>query len=85
MPTILEVEPTAVELLDDMGLTLCRKTRQFAPLLNNFVEGTPNCILITEFYGENDAELRHKIDVSPITLLSAWSSKRISWSKEPKP
>ncbi len=62
VPTILEVEPTAVEMLDDMGLTLCRKTRQFAPLLNNFVEGTPNCILITEFYGESDAELRHKID-----------------------
>ncbi len=62
VPTILEVDPTAVEMLDDMAMTLCRKTAQFAPLLNNFVEGTPNCILITEFYGENDAELRHKID-----------------------
>ncbi|NOZ40066.1 MAG: FAD-binding protein [Planctomycetes bacterium] len=62
VPTILEVGPTAVEMLDDMGMTLCRKTAQFAPLLANFVEGTPNCILITEFYGENDAELRHKID-----------------------
>ena len=62
VPTILEVEPTAVEMLDDMGMTLCRQTSQFAPLLANFVEGTPNCILITEFCGENDAELRHKID-----------------------
>lgn len=62
VPTILEVDPTAVELLDDLGMTLCRKSKQFAPLLNNFVEGTPNCILITEFYGENDFELRHKID-----------------------
>ena len=62
VPTILEVGPTAVEMLDDMAMSLCRKSAQFAPLLNNFVEGTPNCILITEFYGENDAELRHKID-----------------------
>jgi len=62
VPTILEVDPTAVELLDDLGMTLCRESKQFAPLLNNFVEGKPNCILITEFYGENDAELRHKID-----------------------
>lgn len=61
VPTILEVEPTAVELLDHMGLTLCRDSAQFAPLLENFVEGTPNCILITEFYGENDAELQSKI------------------------
>ncbi len=62
VPTILEVDPTAVELLDDMGMTLCRESKQFAPLLNNFVEGKPNCILITEFYGESDTELRHKID-----------------------
>lgn len=62
VPTILEVDPTAVELLDHFGITLCRKSRQFAPLLNNFVDGDPNCILITEFYGESDAELRHKID-----------------------
>jgi len=62
VPTILEVDPTAVELLDDLGMSLCRESKQFAPLLNNFVEGKPNCILITEFYGENDAELRHKLD-----------------------
>ncbi len=62
VPTILEVGPTAVEMFDDMAMSLCRKSAQFAPLLSNFVEGTPNCILITEFYGENDAELRHKID-----------------------
>ncbi len=62
VPTILEVAPTAVELLDDLGITLCRKSKQFSPLLNNFIEGNPNCILITEFYGETDNELQHKID-----------------------
>ena len=62
VPTILEVDPTAVEMLDDLAITMCGKTKQFAPLLKNFTEGKPNCILITEFYGENEAELRHKID-----------------------
>jgi len=62
VPTILEVDPTAVEMLDDLAITMCGKSKQFAPMLNNFVEGKPNSILITEFYGENEAELRHKID-----------------------
>ncbi len=60
--TILEVGPSVVELLDDTGMQLCRKSKQFGPLLNNFTEGTPNCILITEFYGANEVELRHKLD-----------------------
>ena len=62
VPTMLEVDPSAVELLDNLGLTLCREVPQYARLLKTFVEGTPNCILITEFYGESEAELKAKID-----------------------
>ena len=62
VPTILEVEPSAVELFDHVALTLCRDVPQYARLLNRFVEGEPNCILFTEFYGESDSELRHKVD-----------------------
>ena len=62
VPTILEVDPSAVELLDDVGITLCRDVPQFARLLKTFVEGDPNCVLFTEFYGESEADLRHKID-----------------------
>ena len=61
VPAILEVEPTAVELLDNLGLTLCREVPEYARLLSTFVEGQPNCVLITEFYGENDAELQSKV------------------------
>ena len=61
VPTILEVDPSAVELFDHVGITFCRAVPQFAKLLNTFVEGDPNCVLFTEFYGENEAELRHKI------------------------
>ncbi|MDM8527676.1 FAD-linked oxidase C-terminal domain-containing protein [Anaerolineales bacterium HSG24] len=61
-PTILEVGPSAVELLDNFGLTLCRDVPKYARLLNTFVEGQPYCILITEFYGENETELKGKIE-----------------------
>ncbi len=62
VPAILEVEPSAVELLDNLGLTLCRNVPEYARLLQSFIAGRPNCVLITEFYGESDAELRHKIE-----------------------
>ena len=62
VPIILEVDPSAVELLDNLGLTLCREVPEYARLLDSFIEGAPNCVLITEFYGESESELRSKID-----------------------
>ena len=59
---ILQVEPSAIELLDDMAMNLCRTQPKFARMLETFTEGRPNCILITEFYGESEAELKAKID-----------------------
>ncbi|MHB8625368.1 MAG: FAD-binding and (Fe-S)-binding domain-containing protein [Aggregatilineales bacterium] len=60
-PIILEVEPSAVELMDHLMLTRARETPQFARQLT-FVEGDPVVILIVEFYGESDAELAAKVD-----------------------
>ena len=62
VPIILEVEPSAVELLDNLGLTMCRDVPQYARLMSSFIEGTPNCVLITEFYGKSDAELKSKVE-----------------------
>ena len=62
VPIILEVDPSAVELLDNLGLTLCREVPEYARLMSSFIEGTPNCVLITEFYGESDAELKAKVE-----------------------
>lgn len=62
VPTILEVSPSAVELFDHVGITFCREVPQFARLLDTFVEGDPNCVLFTEFYGESENELPHKIE-----------------------
>jgi Fe-S oxidoreductase len=58
----LETGPTAVEVLDHYGLTLCREVPEYARLLDGFIEGDPNCVLITEFYGESEAELQSKVE-----------------------
>ena len=62
VPALLETGPSAVELLDNLGLTLCRDVPEYARLLDTFIEGDPNCVLITEFYGETEAELRDKVE-----------------------
>lgn len=62
VPLMLEVGPSAVELLDNLGLTMCRDVPEYARLLSTFIQDTPNCVLITEFYGENEAELLSKMD-----------------------
>jgi FAD/FMN-containing dehydrogenase len=61
VPAILEVGPSAVELLDNLGLSLCRDVPEYARLLATFLEGRPNCVLITEFYGESAGELAAKL------------------------
>ena len=62
VPAILGADPSAVELLDNLGLTLCREVPEYARLLSTFVDGEPDCILITEFYGSGSSELTAKID-----------------------
>ncbi len=61
VPVILETGPSVVEVIDNIGLTRCMEAPQYARLVGGFVEGTPNCVLITEFYGESEAELRSKV------------------------
>ena len=62
VPVILKTNPSAVELLDNLGLTMCRDVPEYARLLTTFIKDTPNCVLITEFYGENEMELHSKIE-----------------------
>src|SRR5579859_6779222 len=60
-PPILEVEPSAVELMDHLMLQRTRETPQFARRLT-FVEGDPEAILFVEFYGDSEDELAAKVD-----------------------
>ena len=62
VPAMLEVNPSAIELFDRTGIELCRAVPSFAQMLSTFIEGDPNCFLITEFYGESQSELKSKID-----------------------
>lgn len=59
---LLEQGPSAVELLDDLGLSMCRQSPMWRRKLETFVEGEPNCVLLTEFQGESDLELAHKVE-----------------------
>ena len=62
VPLILENGPSAVELMDSLGLTMCRDVPEYARLLSAFVEGQPDTILITEFTGDTKAEVDDKLD-----------------------
>jgi FAD/FMN-containing dehydrogenase/Fe-S oxidoreductase len=59
--SILETGPYAVELTDKVILDLARKNIEQAARMG-FVNGDPGAILIVEYAGETDAEVRGKID-----------------------
>jgi len=61
-PIILETNPSAVELLNNYVIMQCRKVPTFARRLETFLRGEPDCMLITEYYGESEAELKAKLD-----------------------
>jgi Fe-S oxidoreductase len=62
VPLILEADVSAVELLDSLAITLCRDAPEYSRLLETFIEGDPNCMLIVELQGETEAQLVAKID-----------------------
>ena len=59
--SILEVEPSAVELMDRMLIELTRQQPGYAAQIAN-ITGNPEAVLAVEFYGETDEELRDKVD-----------------------
>ena len=56
-PRILEINPSAIELMDRMLMDKTRANPEFAPRLAQFIEGDPAAVLAVEFYGESDQEL----------------------------
>ena len=57
---ILEHDPAAVEVLDDVLLDLARETAEFADVVGMLPEGTDS-VLLVEFYAESDDEGRAKV------------------------
>ena len=60
VPAILEHAPAAIELMDRMLLDLTRLQPAFRKRMQ-FVEGDPDAVLLVEFYGESEGELRAKL------------------------
>ena len=53
---IVKLGPTAVELVDRTMIELGRRNAVFRPVLDQFVKGEPDAVLITEFAEEDQAE-----------------------------
>src|SRR3989441_2586339 len=58
---ILPFKPAAIELIDDMIIELGRNSLEISRLMG-FIHGNPAGVLIVQFYGENQDELRSKLD-----------------------
>ena len=84
VPAVLETDPSAVELLDNLGITLCREVPQYARLLSTFLDGEPDCVLITEFCGDAAAEVSGKIDRLQALLRSRHASAAVVPVVEPE-
>lgn len=53
---IVKLAPTAVELVDRTMLELARENTAFRPIVDQFVKGDPDAILLVEFSGEDSDE-----------------------------
>lgn len=68
--TILQTDPSAVELFDGVSIGLVRQSPGFANRAS-FIEGNPGGVLITEYYGASTAELNAKLDALTTRLQQA--------------
>jgi FAD/FMN-containing dehydrogenase/Fe-S oxidoreductase len=59
--TILETEPSAIELMDRMLINLTREQPGYANLIS-FIEGDPAAVLAVEYYGTSERQLQRKAD-----------------------
>jgi FAD/FMN-containing dehydrogenase/Fe-S oxidoreductase len=58
---ILKLDPSAVELVDEMVMDLARKSLEYSRRMH-FVEGEPKALLVVEFVGESEKEVVSKLD-----------------------
>ncbi len=58
---ILDHDPAAVEVMDDVLLDLARDTEEFGELVGTLPEGT-NATLLVEFYGDSDDDARASVE-----------------------
>ncbi|MBN1680528.1 MAG: FAD-binding protein [Anaerolineae bacterium] len=61
VPYLLEMKPSAVELLDKMLLDRTRAHSEYSRYLT-FVEGDPAAVLMVEFFGQTESELEAAVE-----------------------
>ena len=68
--TVLDTDPTAVELFDGVAIERTRQTPGYADRLT-FVDGCPGGVLITEYTGDSAAAVHAQIDALEETVRRA--------------
>ncbi len=68
--TVLETDPTAVELFDGVAIERTQQTPGYADRLT-FLEGTPGSVLITEYSADTEAEIEARLDALEQTMADA--------------
>lgn len=64
---ILSLEPSAVELVDEMVMDLARKSLEYSRRMH-FVEGNPKALIIVEFAGDTEKEVVSRLDALEASL-----------------
>ncbi|MFO8099096.1 MAG: FAD-binding oxidoreductase [Salinibacter sp.] len=68
--TVLDTDPSAVELFDGVAIERTLQTPGYAERLT-FLEGTPGSVLITEYSGDTEAEIDAALDALERTMAEA--------------
>ena len=58
---VLDSGPSAVELVDNMVLNMARESVGYSRQLH-FIQGDPHDLILVEFYGESESEVRSKLE-----------------------
>ncbi|WP_372478871.1 FAD-linked oxidase C-terminal domain-containing protein [Halomicrobium sp. HM KBTZ05] len=61
VPAILEHDPAAVEVLDDVLLELAADTEEFGDLVDQLLPADTGAVLLVEFYAENDPQGKERV------------------------
>jgi FAD/FMN-containing dehydrogenase/Fe-S oxidoreductase len=59
---IVELDPSAVELMDSTMIALARNIDTYRPTVERFVSGKPEALLMVEFAGDDELTQRRKLD-----------------------
>ena len=81
--TVLDTDPSAVELFDGVAIERTQQTPGYADRLT-FLEGTPGSVLITEYAGETEGEIQDHLDALDRAITEAQRGYAVVRVTEPE-